>query len=41
MCDKPYLLYVGNVKPHKNLINLVKAFDLIKDKITTYISYSW
>lgn len=31
--DKPYLLYVGNVKPHKNLINLVKAFDLIKDKI--------
>lgn len=33
VCDKPYLLYVGNVKPHKNLINLVKAFDLIKDKI--------
>lgn len=31
--NKPYLLYVGNVKPHKNLINLVKAFDLIKDKI--------
>lgn len=30
---KPYLLYVGNVKPHKNLGNLVKAFDLIKDKI--------
>lgn len=31
--DKPYLLYVGNVKPYKNLINLVKAFELIKDKI--------
>lgn len=31
--DKPYLLYVGNVKPHKNLVNLVKAFELIKDKI--------
>lgn len=31
--NKPYLLYVGNVKPHKNLGNLVKAFDLIKDKI--------
>lgn len=30
---KPYLLYVGNVKPHKNLISLVKAFELIKDKI--------
>ncbi|UCE23178.1 MAG: glycosyltransferase family 4 protein [Candidatus Zixiibacteriota bacterium] len=23
---KPYLLYVGNVKPHKNLFNLVRAF---------------
>ena len=31
--NKPYLLYVGNVKPHKNLINLVKAFELIKEKI--------
>lgn len=30
---KPYLLYVGNVKPHKNLVNLVKAFSLVKDKI--------
>lgn len=27
--SKPYLLYVGNVKPHKNLSNLVKAFELI------------
>ena len=31
--SKPYLLYVGNVKPHKNLINLVKTFKLIKDEI--------
>lgn len=31
--NKPYLLFVGNVKPHKNLINLVKAFKLIKDEI--------
>jgi len=31
--DKPYLLYVGNVKPHKNLNNLLNAFDLIKDCI--------
>lgn len=31
--NKPYLLYVGNIKPHKNLINLVKAFKLIKDEI--------
>lgn len=31
--DKPYLLYVGNVKPHKNLSNLIRAFLNIKDKI--------
>lgn len=31
--DKPYLLYVGNVKPHKNLRTLVKAFLDIRDKI--------
>ncbi len=30
---KPYLLYVGNVKPHKNLSVLVEAFKLIKEKI--------
>ena len=30
---KPFLLFVGNVKPNKNLVNLVKAFDLIKNKI--------
>lgn len=31
--NKPYLLYVGNVKPHKNLSNLIRAFLNIKDKI--------
>lgn len=31
--NKPYLLYVGNVKPHKNLRNLIMGFELIKDKI--------
>lgn len=31
--NKPYILYVGNVKPHKNLITLVKAFMKIKDKV--------
>lgn len=30
---KPYILYVGNVKPHKNLNNLVKAFELIYKNI--------
>lgn len=29
----PYLLYVGNVKPHKNLKTFVQAFLKIKDKI--------
>lgn len=32
--SKPYILYVGNVKPHKNLKSLVKAFEKIKDKIS-------
>lgn len=31
--DKPYLLYVGNIKPHKNLKTLIKAYSKINDKI--------
>jgi len=31
--SKPYLLYVGNVKPHKNLSSLVAAFEMIADVI--------
>ncbi|MCJ8346390.1 glycosyltransferase family 4 protein [bacterium] len=30
---KPYILYVGNVKPHKNLKTLIHAFASIKDQI--------
>jgi glycosyltransferase involved in cell wall biosynthesis len=30
---KPYLLYVGNAYPHKNLENLIKAFQLVKQSI--------
>ncbi len=30
---RPYLLYVGNVKPHKNLGALVKAFTLVTNDI--------
>ncbi len=30
---KPYLLFVGNVKPHKNLGRLLQAFALLKDRI--------
>ncbi len=33
-CQKPFLLFVGNVKPNKNLVNLIKAFDLIKNNIS-------
>ena len=31
--DKPYLLYVGSVKPHKNLARLAEAFRSISSKI--------
>jgi glycosyltransferase involved in cell wall biosynthesis len=31
--NKPYLLYVGNVKPHKNLVRLLEAFELLANKI--------
>jgi glycosyltransferase involved in cell wall biosynthesis len=30
---RPYILFVGNVKPHKNLIRLLQAFDKIKNDI--------
>jgi glycosyltransferase involved in cell wall biosynthesis len=30
---KPYLLYVGNAYPHKNLINLIKSFQIVKEQI--------
>ncbi len=28
-----YFVYVGNVKPHKNLLRLLKAFSMVKDRI--------
>ena len=31
--ERPYLLFVGNVKPHKNLSRLLEAFALLRDKI--------
>lgn len=31
--SKPFVLYVGNVKPHKNLTKLLQAFRLIINKI--------
>lgn len=34
-----YLLFVGNVKPHKNLLNALIAFNSIKDKYPDYKFY--
>ncbi|WP_237754215.1 glycosyltransferase family 1 protein [Geobacter sp. OR-1] len=31
--QRPYLLFVGNVKPHKNLKGLIRAFDAIRESI--------
>jgi glycosyltransferase involved in cell wall biosynthesis len=30
---RPYFLFVGNVKPHKNLVRLIDAFSLISDSL--------
>ncbi len=30
---KPYLIFVGNVKPHKNLVRLLKAFRRVMDRV--------
>ena len=30
---RPYVVYVGNIKPHKNLKKLVRAFNQIKNKV--------
>lgn len=34
--DCKYILYVGTIAPHKNIINLIKAFDYIKQSIPEY-----
>ncbi len=34
--DFPYFLYTGNMKSHKNLAVLIKAFSLIKDRFPDY-----
>src|SRR6266699_260521 len=31
---KPYVVFVGNVKPHKNLRGLLRAFERLKDRIS-------
>ena len=36
----PYLLYAGNVKPHKNLPRLIEAFALVKDELRDHPLYA-
>ncbi len=31
--QRPYFIYVGSVKPHKNLMGLLEAFEKVKDQI--------
>lgn len=33
LINEPYFLYVGNVKPYKNLFRLIQAFDLIRHRV--------
>jgi glycosyltransferase involved in cell wall biosynthesis len=30
--DQEFVLYVGNIKPHKNLVRLIDAFDLLRQR---------
>lgn len=34
VAPKPYMLFVGNVKPHKNLSRLLRAFGQVMDRIS-------
>ncbi len=32
VCSMPYLLFIGRIEERKNIINIVKAFEILKDK---------
>jgi glycosyltransferase involved in cell wall biosynthesis len=34
-CTSDYVLYVGNIKPHKNLVRLIEAFDGLRRSAST------
>lgn len=36
LSNKNYLLYVGTIEPRKNLINVIKAFNIIKEDYPAY-----
>lgn len=38
--QQPYLLYAGNVKPHKNIPRLIEAFALVKDELRGHARYA-
>lgn len=35
----PYLLYAGNIKPHKNIPRLVEAFAVVRDQLASHPVY--
>lgn len=35
----PYLLYAGNVRPHKNVPRLVEAFAVVRDQLSSHPTY--
>lgn len=35
----PYLLYAGNIRPHKNVPRLVEAFAVVRDQLSTHPIY--
>jgi glycosyltransferase involved in cell wall biosynthesis len=35
----PYLLYAGNIRPHKNVPRLVEAFAVVRDQLSTHPVY--
>jgi len=38
---RPYVLYVGNFKPHKNLARLIRAFALLPGRSAVVTRWSW
>lgn len=37
--EPPFVLYVGNVKPHKNISRLIEAFAVVKDELRSHPRY--
>jgi glycosyltransferase involved in cell wall biosynthesis len=37
--SRPYVLYAGNIKPHKNLVRLIEAFAVVKAELREHPHY--